>query len=64
MYGKAPETIKKQYDSQNIAPTYMRYYAKGTVAFKDPLTETSNVSSGDMIYEYAYFGRPDERAHI
>lgn len=64
MYGKAPETIKKQYDSQNIAPTYMRYYAKGTVAFKDPLTETSNVSSGDMIYEYAYFGRPDERSHI
>jgi hypothetical protein len=48
----------------NIAPIYMRYYAKGNVAFTDPKAGMTETSSGDMIYEYAYFGRPDERAHV
>ncbi|MFT4006097.1 MAG: hypothetical protein QM683_10865 [Lacrimispora sp.] len=56
--------MKQQFDAMNIAPVYMRYYAKGTVFFKDPANQSKNVSSGDMIYEYAYLGKPDERAHV
>ena len=64
MYGKAPEPMKRQFDAMNVAPIYMRYYAKGTVAFTDPSAQSKTASSGDMIYEYAYLGKPDGRAHV
>lgn len=64
MYTSAPEAIKRQFDAMNIAPVYMRYYAKGTVVFKVPENQIEKASSGDMIYEYAYLGRPDERANV
>ena len=62
MYGKAPEPVKRQFDAMNAAPIYMRYYAKGSVTLTDPSGKIE--SSGDMIYEYAYLGKPDERAHV
>ena len=64
MYNNAPQPVKKQFDSMNIAPVYMRYYAKGSVKFKESLSNIEENSTGDMIYEYAYFGKPDERAHV
>jgi hypothetical protein len=41
----------------------MRYYAKGTVSYTDA-TGRQTTSRGDMIYEYAYLGKPDPGAHI
>lgn len=64
MYANAPEAMKRQFDAMNIAPVYMRYYAKGTVGFKDPSDGSKHTGAGDMIYEYAYLGKPDERAHV
>ena len=64
MVTNVPEAVKKQYEAANIAPMYMRYYAKGDITFTDPTNNLKVTSSGEMIYEYAYFGHPDERAHV
>ncbi len=64
MYSNLPEATKKQFDAMNIAPVYMRYYSKGSVVFTDPEAQSKTTSSGDMIYEYAYLAKPDERAHV
>ncbi|HLQ39734.1 MAG TPA: lipocalin-like domain-containing protein [Tetragenococcus sp.] len=63
MYSNAAEPAKKQFDTMNIKPFYMRYYAKGNVVYRQPGKEDQK-SSGDMIYEYAYLGKPDPRANV
>jgi len=64
MYTKVPDSMKQQFDAMAIAPIYMRYYAKGDVTFNRPDAEEPVKSSGDMIYEYAYLGKPDPRAKV
>lgn len=64
MTESAPEAMKRQFDAMNVAPVYMRYYAKGTAVFADPSNHSRHTSAGDMIYEYAYLGRPDGRARV
>ncbi|MDO5609113.1 MAG: lipocalin-like domain-containing protein [Capnocytophaga sp.] len=63
LYGWANEQQKAAYDQAGIMPTYMRYYAKADLTIleegKADIHET-----GDMIYEFAYFGKPDSRAHL
>lgn len=63
-YDNATEEGKKQFDALNLSPIYTRYYAKGEVTFTDKTNNTKVTSSGDMIYEYPYFGNPDERANV
>lgn len=53
---------KEQFDAMGIAPAYMRYYAEGTLELT--LGGETVESSGDMIYEYNYTGREDERAGV
>lgn len=64
MYTNAPEPMKQLFDAMNVAPIYMRYYAKGNVTYTDASNNTKVTSSGDMIYEYAYMAKPDKRAHV
>jgi hypothetical protein len=64
MYAQANEQVQKQYDKLNIAPVYMRYYAIGGVHYIDPENNIDDTSKGDMIYEYAYLGKPDKRAGV
>lgn len=53
---------REQYDAAGIQPTYMRFYASGSVT----LTQDgkSQKSDGDMIYEYNYLGKEDDRAKV
>ena len=64
MYSNLSDLMKQQFDAMNISPKYIRYYAKEEVVFTDLSSNTEVKSSGDMIYEYAYIGKPDERAHV
>ncbi len=63
MYTNMPEAAKKQFDAIDAEPAYMRYYAKGTVIYTDA-SGSKSTSRGDMIYEYAYLGKPDAEAHV
>ena len=63
MYGKAPEPMKRRFDAMNVALIYMWYYAKGSIVFTDPSAQSKTTGSGDMIYEYAYLGKPYGSAH-
>lgn len=45
-----------------INPVYMRYYADGDVKIIDG--DEVDQSSRDMIYEYNYLGKEDERADV
>lgn len=63
MYTNLPASAKQQFDAIGAQPAYMRYYAKGTVSYTDA-TGRQTTSRGDMIYEYAYLGKPDPGAHI
>lgn len=62
MYGDANEQQKAGYDQMGINPVYMRYYADGDVKIIDG--DEVDQSSGDMIYEYNYLGKEDERADV
>lgn len=62
-YGLGGQKQREAYDKMGIQPTYMRYYADGTLTLTQADGNTST-ESGDMIYEYNYVGRPDPRAHI
>lgn len=63
MYGKAGEQEKAAYDKAGIMPAYMRYYAKADLTITEEGKQTIH-ETGDMIYEFAYFGKPDSRAHL
>jgi hypothetical protein len=62
-YESAGENVKARFDAIGIAPVYMRYFAKGGVTFTDTQGNVTS-STGDMIYEYNYMGKPDTRAHV
>ena len=62
-YTNASESVKRQYDAMGAAMIYTRYFAKGEVRFDKP-GEAAVKSAGEMIYEYAYIGRPNENAHV
>lgn len=62
IYGNAPKEQKEAFDRMGLMPTYMRYYADGKLTIID--SEGTKDVSGKMIYEFAYFGKPDERAGI
>ena len=56
------EETKKRFDQMNLDPSYIRYVAEAELV----ITEHDEIkrARGDMIYEFAYFGKPDKRAHI
>ncbi|WP_207666744.1 hypothetical protein [Clostridium fermenticellae] len=62
-YEASGEKGKAHFDVIGIAPVYMRYFAKGGVTFTDVNGDTTR-SSGDMIYEYSYMGKPDPNAGV
>lgn len=62
-YGLSGEKQRAAYDAMGIQPTYMRYFANGTLTLT-AADGTVTTESGDMIYEYNYPGRPDPRARI
>lgn len=53
---------KEQYDAADIQPTYIRFFAEGSIQLTigHEITE----STGNMIYEYNYIGREDDRAGV
>ena len=53
---------KEMYDKAGIQPTYMRFFADGGI--KITHNGITSESSGNMIYEYNYVGREDERAQV
>ncbi|MEA5055615.1 MAG: hypothetical protein VB093_19520, partial [Propionicimonas sp.] len=62
-YGLSGQKQRAAYDAMGIQPTYMRYFANGTLTLT-AADGTVTTESGDMIYEYNYTGRPDPRARI
>lgn len=62
-YGLAGGQQRAAYDAMGVQPTYLRYYADGTLTLT-AADGTVTTESGDMIYEYNYPGRPDPRAHV
>lgn len=61
-YGLAGEQQRKSYDTMGIKPSYMRYYATGTLKITD--ADGATTERGDMIYEFNYPGVPDPRARL
>lgn len=61
-YGLAGDKQRAAYDAMGIKPSYMRYYANGSLSITEDGTTVSE--SGDMIYEFNYMGVPDPRAHL
>lgn len=57
------EEGKARFDAIGIAPVYMRYYAKGSVTYIDS-KGNQTTSTGDMIYEYNYMGKPNINAGV
>lgn len=64
MYTPLSDEQKQQMDAMKLNVQYMRYFAVGGLTFKDRQNSQTTTSKGDMIYEYAYFGVPDARAHV
>ncbi len=62
IFGKEDEEVKEKLAKLGLDPSYIRYYADAELV----VTQGNEVKkeAGDMIYEYAYFGKPDERANI
>lgn len=54
--------MKAVFDKLGISPSYIRYAAKGDLQ----ITENGKTQggTGDVIYEFAYFGKPDDRANL
>lgn len=62
IYKNANAAMKAAFIALNIQPVYMRYYATGTLKIIDG--DQVEETSGDMIYEYNYMGKPDPLAKI
>lgn len=62
MYWSLPEQQRAIFDQMGIQVSYNRYYSEGSLKIteKDQVTERS----GNMIYEFAYVGKPDDSAHL
>ncbi len=62
MYWSLPEQQRAIFDKMGIQVSYNRYYSEGSLKIteKEQVTERS----GNMIYEFAYVGKPDDRAHL
>lgn len=53
---------KEQYDAMGIQPTYLRFFAEGSIRLTSG--DEMHEDSGTMIYEYNYVGREDDRAGV
>lgn len=62
-YGLAGDKQRAAYDAMGIKPSYMRYYATGTLALTGA-DGRSTSESGDMIYEVNYPAPGDGSAHL
>lgn len=62
IYKNANAAMKAAFIALNIQPVYMRYYATGILKIIDG--DQVEETSGDMIYEYNYMGKPDPLAKI
>lgn len=62
IFGKLDKELVKKFDSMGVDPSYIRYKANAELT----INEANNVTkvAGDMIYEFAYFGKYDDRAHM
>lgn len=49
-------------DAMGVRPSYLRFFADGKLEYTADGTTQS--TEGDMIYEYSYWGLPDERVHM
>lgn len=64
-YGLAGDKQRAAYDRMGIKPTYMRYYADGSLTLTRDGADTPEIDvAGDMIYEFNFPGVPDERAGL
>ncbi|WP_293824714.1 lipocalin-like domain-containing protein [uncultured Brevundimonas sp.] len=61
-YSAAPPEGRAAFDKAGLQPTYTRYFAIGDLV----VTEGDEVirSTGNMIYEFLYSGKPDVRAGL
>lgn len=62
MYLNATAEQKAQYDAMNIEPNYGRYFADVKLTLID--NNGTQSDTGDMIYEYAYFGKTHADAGV
>lgn len=62
IFGKDNPALAEKLDKMGLDPSYIRYKADAQLTLDDG-NEAIN-ADGDMIYEFAYFGKPDSRAHI
>ena len=60
-YAALPPEAQKALDERKMKPAYMRFFSQGNLKITDNDKVICDVS-GDMIYEIAYNGLPDERA--
>lgn len=62
MYGPADAQTRAGFDAIDAQPVLNRYSGTGELAFTGPGVEVEE--SGEMIYEFAYMGRPDKRSGL
>lgn len=62
MYHNAKIAQKLVFKAMKIEPVYMRYFAHGTLKITDG--DEVDETSGEMIYEYNYMGKPDPLADV
>lgn len=59
---KVVSGTKEQYDAAGIQPVYMRFFADGDISLT--IDGSTTKSTGNMIYEFNYIGREDEKADV
>lgn len=62
IFGQLNPAMAEKLDKMGLDPSYIRYKADAKLTIDDGNQPTN--ATGDMIYEYAYFGKTDRRAHI
>ncbi len=62
MYHNAKIAQKLVFKAMKIEPVYMRYFAHGTLKITDG--DEVDETSGEMIYEYNYMGKPYPLADV
>lgn len=62
IYGKLDSQTADKLDKMGLDPSYIRYKANAELVIAEG--DKVEKAAGDMIYEFAYFGKYDKRAHI